>query len=174
MQFNLQPSLKGKLVELRPLRSDDYCDLYAVAGDPRIWEQHPNNDRYKEDVFRSFFDEALESNGTLVAIDLGSGQIIGSSRFHGFDNKRSEIEVGWTFLARSHWGGIYNGEIKQLMLQHAFKYVNRVIFLVGTRNLRSQLAVEKVGAVRVGSRPDGGGRSNFVYQIAASSFDPGD
>ena len=75
MQFNLQPNLKGKLVELRPLRADDYCDLYAVAADPRIWEQHPNKDRYKEDVFRSFFDEALESNGTLVAIDLRSERL---------------------------------------------------------------------------------------------------
>lgn len=117
-----------------------------------------------------FFYEALDSHGTLVAVDLSDSQIIGSSRFHGYDKKRCEVEVGWTFLARSRWGGIYNGEIKQLMLHHAFKFVSSVIFLVGTRNLRSQRAVEKIGGVRVGSRPDAGGQNSFVYQITASSF----
>ena len=56
------------------------------------------------------------------------------------ERKSREIEIGWTFLARSHWGGTYNGEMKQLMLRHAFKFVNSVIFLVGPQNLRSQRA----------------------------------
>jgi RimJ/RimL family protein N-acetyltransferase len=100
-------------------------------------------------------------------MDAKDGQVIGSSRFHGYDQEKSEIEIGWTFLARSHWGGIYNREMKQLMLRHAFRFVNSVIFLVGAENLRSQRAVEKIGGVRVGSRPDGTGRERFVYQITA-------
>lgn len=106
----------------------------------------------------------------MIAIDSKDGQVIGSSRFHGYDKEKSEIEIGWTFLARSHWGGIYNREMKQLMLAHAFKFVNRVVFLVGPQNVRSQRAMEKIGGVRLGSRRDAGGRESFVYQINASTF----
>ena len=165
--FDLQPTLQGELLRLRPLRPEDWADLYAVASDPLIWEQHPNNDRYKEEVFQGFFREALESGGALIVIDARDGRVIGSSRFHGYDNDKSEIEIGWTFLARSHWGGVYNKELKQLMLRHAFRFVNSVIFLIGPTNLRSQRAVERIGAVRVASRRDGSGRESLVYQITA-------
>jgi N-acetyltransferase len=120
--------LKGEILELRPLRPEDVHDLYEVASDALIWEQHPIQDRYKEEVFREFFREALESGGALVAIDSKDGQVVGSSRFHAYNEEESEIEIGWTFLARSHWGGIYKGETKQLMLRHAFGFVNSVIF----------------------------------------------
>ena len=173
MSFDLQPTLKGNLLELRPLRPEDFQDLFAVASDPLIWEQHPSKDRYKEDVFQVFFREALESGGALLALDCKDGRVIGSSRFHGYDQDKSEIEIGWTFLARSHWGGIFNREMKQLMLRHAFRFVESVIFLVGPQNLRSQKAVEKIGGVRVGSRPDASGRDSFVYQITALSFAQG-
>jgi len=169
MSFVLQPNLEGKLLSLRPLRPEDFHELYAVASDPLIWEQHPNNDRYQEEVFKEFFREALESGGALIAIDAKDGRVIGSSRFHGYDQKESEIEIGWSFLARSHWGGKYNGEMKQLMLRHAFQFVNSVNFIIGARNLRSQKAIEKIGGIRVGSRIDKNGRDNFVYQIAKTS-----
>ena len=167
MSFELQPILQGKLLRLRPLRPDDWDELYAVASDPLIWEQHPVNDRYKEDVFRGFFQEALESGGAFVVVDAKDGQVIGSSRFHGYDEEKSEIEIGWTFLARSHWGGVYNREMKDLMLRHAFRFVKSVIFLIGPRNWRSQKAVEKIGAIRVGSRTDENGRESLVFQITA-------
>ena len=169
MPFDLQPTLKGHLLELRPLRPEDFPDLYAVASDPLIWEQHPSSDRYQAVVFKRFFSEALESGGALIALDSKDGRVIGSSRFHGYDEPKSEIEIGWTFLARSHWGGVYNGEMKQLMLRHAFRFVGSVVFLIGPGNLRSQKAVEKIGGVRVGSRPDSHGRESFVYRITASS-----
>ena len=167
ISFDLQPTLKGELLELRPLRSEDFHDLFAVASDPLIWEQHPSKDRYQEEVFKVFFREALQSRGALVAIDSKDGRVIGSSRFHGYDKEKSEIEIGWTFLARSHWGGIFNREMKQLMLRHAFRFVKSVIFLVGPQNLRSQRAMEKIGGVRVGSRLDASGRDSFVYQVTA-------
>jgi RimJ/RimL family protein N-acetyltransferase len=168
MIFDLQPTLEGKLLRLRPLRPEDWDDLYAVASDPLIWEQHPHNDRYKEEVFKEFFREALASGGALIAIDSKDGRVIGSSRFHGYDEEKSEIEIGWTFLARSHWGGLYNREMKQLMLRHAFRFVKSVVFLVGPENLRSQRALENICAVRSGSRFDESGRESFVYQITAS------
>src|SRR5215471_5292569 len=126
---NLQPTLTGSLLELRPLHAGDFRGLYLVASDPLIWEQHPVNDRWKEDVFKKFFQESLDSGGALIAIDSRNGHMIGSSRFHGYDKEKSEVEIGWTFLARSHWGGIYNREMKELMLRHAFAFVDRVYFL---------------------------------------------
>jgi RimJ/RimL family protein N-acetyltransferase len=170
MPFDLQPVLKGELIELRPLRAEDFDALFAVGSDPLVWEQHPQHDRYKEDQFRTFFREALESGGALIAIDKRDGRIIGSSRFHGYDRETSEIEIGWTFLARSHWGGRHNGDMKRLMLHHAFRFVDRVVFLIGPQNLRSQRAVEKIGAVRVGSRTDASGRESLVYQITATAY----
>jgi RimJ/RimL family protein N-acetyltransferase len=168
--FDPQPVLKDDLVELRPLRPDDFDDLYAVARDRQIWEQHPDHDRHEEPVFRAFFHEALASGGALIVLDAKTGQVIGSSRYHGYDPERNEVEIGWTFLARAYWGGRYNGALKQLMLEHAFRFVERVVFLVGPRNLRSQRALEKIGAVRAGSRNNGAGRDSYVYQITASAF----
>jgi RimJ/RimL family protein N-acetyltransferase len=170
MAFELQPTLKSELLELRPLRADDFDALYAVASDPLLWEQHPNSDRYQLDVFRKFFDEAIESGGALVAIDRKNGRIIGSSRFHCYDLVRSEIEIGWTFLARSHWGGMYNGEMKRLMLEHAFRFVENVIFFIGATNLRSQRALEKIGGKRAGNKSDPQGRESFIYRITRAGF----
>jgi RimJ/RimL family protein N-acetyltransferase len=167
MPFDLQPVLEGELLRLRPLRPEDWDGLYAVASDPLIWEQHPIHDRHKEDVFRGFFREALESGGALIAIATADGRVIGSSRFHGYDEEKSEIEIGWTFLARSHWGGVFNREMKQLMLRHAFRFVNSVIFLVGPQNVRSRTAVERIGGVLVESRFDATGRESVVYRITA-------
>jgi RimJ/RimL family protein N-acetyltransferase len=150
MSFDLQPRLKGELIELRPLTPADWPDLFAVASDPLIWEQHPESDRYKEDVFKIFFSHALESGGAFVIIDKKNQQIIGSTRFYGYDPEKSEVEIGWTFLARKYWGGRYNRELKQLMLDHAFKFVENVIFYVGENNIRSQKATEKIGAVKDG------------------------
>jgi RimJ/RimL family protein N-acetyltransferase len=170
MPFDLQPRLQGELLELRPLCPEDYPALYAVASDPLIWEQHPSKDRCQPEGFTAFFREALESRGALIAIDRKDGRVIGSSRFHGYDEAKSEVEIGWTFLARSHWGGTYNREMKHLMLRHAFRFVNSVIFVIGPHNLRSQRAVEKIGAVRVGLKLDGSGRERVVYRIEASAF----
>ena len=150
MAFDLQPNLKGELIELRPLTLEDWGDLFAMASDPLIWEQHPESDRYREDVFKIFFSDALESGGAFVIIDRKNQQIIGSTRFYGYDPEKSEIEIGWTFLARKYWGGRYNRELKQLMLDHAFKFVESVIFYVGENNIRSQKATEKIGGVRNG------------------------
>ncbi|MDQ6622455.1 MAG: GNAT family N-acetyltransferase [Verrucomicrobiota bacterium] len=165
MPFELQPTLEGKLLRLRPLRAEDWAALFAVAADPLIWSQHPAADRYREDVFREFFREAMASGGALVVIDRRDERVIGSSRFLGYDEAASEIEIGYTFLARSHWGGVYNREMKELMLRHALRQVKRVLFLVGPENWRSQKAMEKIGGVRAGSRVNGAGRESFVYEM---------
>jgi len=170
MTFELQPTLKSEILEVRPLRADDFDELYAVASDPLIWEQHPHSDRYQHDVFRKFFDEAMASGGAFVVLDRKDNRFIGSSRFSCYDLARSEIEIGWTFLARSHWGGIYNGELKRLMMTHAFKFVDSVLFYIGSTNLRSQRALEKIGGVRIGTKSDPNNRESFIYRITRSQM----
>ena len=171
MTFDPQPVLKGKLVTLRPLQVDDFDALYTVASDPLIWAQHPARNRYQLKSFKKFFRDALDSGGTLVVINNSDDQIIGSSRFHGYDEALSEVEIGWTFLARVYWGGYYNREIKHLMMQHAFAFVDKVVLLVGPDNIRSQRAVEKLGGTRVGTRPDGSGLESIVYQFTESMLE---
>ena len=172
MQFDLQPHLKGELTELRPLAPDDWADLFAVASDPLIWEQHPESDRHEEEVFRAFFKGALESGGAFVVIDRKTQRIVGSTRFHGYEPEKSEIEIGWTFLARKYWGGRYNREMKQLMLAHAFHFVENVVFYVGENNVRSRKATEKIGAIKNGMVKKGYGNRppslNVRYVIKKS------
>ncbi len=170
VQFDRQPVLRGELLELRPLRTDDFEALFQVAADPLIWEQHPERNRYQEATFRAFFEEALTSGGALVAVDRVNGHIIGSSRYHGYDAERSVIEIGWSFLARAYWGGRYNGEMKRLMLEHAFRSVQRVIFVIGPDNRRSQRAVEKIGGVRAGTTIDVHGRERVVYELTPALY----
>lgn len=165
-EFDLQPTLRGRLVELHPLHQSDFDALYAVASDPLIWEQHPASDRYQEPVFRQFFREAMDSGGAFKILDASTGEVIGSSRYFGLDVVDSSIEIGWTFLARRCWGGAHNGELKQLMIEHAFRFVGRVLFLVGPNNIRSQRALEKIGAVHVGVRQREGGAESWVYEIS--------
>ena len=145
MALDRQPRLTGDLVELRPATPDDFDALFAVASDPLIWEVHPAHDRWQEPVFRRFLADGLASGGMLVALDRATGAVIGSSRYDFERAEPGEVEIGWTFLARSHWGGRYNGEMKRLMLDHAFGSVERVIFLIGDTNIRSRRAIERVG-----------------------------
>jgi RimJ/RimL family protein N-acetyltransferase len=170
---DLQPTLRGSLVTARPLRADDFPALYAVASDSRLWEQHPSPDRYTEPVFKQFFREAMASQGALLVHDACDGRVIGSSRYHGLDPEKCEIEIGWTFLARSHWGGTYNHELKQLMLRHAFRFVDRVVFLIGSNNLRSRRAVEKIGATLAGAKTTADGVEHVIYAITVDAFERG-
>jgi RimJ/RimL family protein N-acetyltransferase len=160
MEFDRQPTLVGDTLELRPLRAADFDALYAVAADPLLWEQHPAHDRHERDVFSAFFDEQLASGGGLLVLDRPTGEAVGTSRYHGHDAATDEVEIGWTFLARSRWGGETNAELKRLMLAHAFRFVSTVVFVVHPDNLRSRRAVEKLGAEQIDDR-----RGQVVYAL---------
>jgi len=146
-QFDLQPTLVGNTIKLRPLRPDDFDALFAAASDSLIWEQHPDPLRYQKPAFERFFSGALESRGALVVLECGSGCVIGSSRYYDWDARQREVAIGATFLARSHWGGATNGEMKALMLEHAFRWAEVVWFHVGVSNWRSRRAMEKIGGI---------------------------
>jgi len=162
--MNTQPTLSSDLLLIRPLTPGDFDELAAVASDMAIWAQHPQSDRGAPGPFRKFFDESLATGGALVVIDRVTGRIIGSSRYFGH-KPDDEVEVGWSFLARAYWGGRYNAEMKRLMLEHAFRFVPRVVFVVGPTNVRSQRAMEKIGGVRVADRMGADGSPKWVYEI---------
>lgn len=148
MNYVLQPNIQDDLIRLRPLEEDDFDSLYEVAKDPLIWEQHPVK-RYKSQIFENFFRESIDSKGALIVIDNESNEVIGSSRFRRLDYLESAVEIGWTFLARKCWGGVYNKSLKSLMIDHALENFDEVIFYIAEGNIRSQKAVEKIGAKRV-------------------------
>ena len=150
MNFELQPRIHNDLIGLEPLAAGDFEVLYAVASDPLIWEQHPNKDRYLRPVFENYFKGAIESGGAFRVIDHANGELIGSSRYTDHDPEKRQISIGYTFIARSRWGRHYNRALKTLMLDHAFRFVDRTIFKVGVNNWRSRKAMEKLGAVQIG------------------------
>jgi N-acetyltransferase len=175
---DLQPTLVGKLVTLSPCQADDWDALYAVASDPLIWEIHPAWDRYKEPVFREYFEAALASRGALTVTDNAAGIVVGGSRFANFVSELNEIEIGWTFLARSHWGGDTNREMKRLMLTHAFRFFDQVRFNIGATNFRSRRAIEKIGARLDGEyipEAKGGVRAvpHAIYRITRDEAEQG-
>lgn len=146
-EMNLQPeNLANDLIKLVPLRPEDFESLYSVAADPLIWEQHPNRDRCERDVFQNFFDEAIKSKNAFIILDLKNDETIGSSRFYEYEKEKKSVAIGYTFLAREYWGGIYNRTVKSIMLDYAFQYVDTVIFHIAGENLRSQKAADKIGA----------------------------
>lgn len=147
IKFDFQPELLGPNVTVRPIAVPDWQEMYQAASDPLIWEQHPAVTRYQEPVFRRYFDEAIASGSAFTIIDRASGRIIGTSRYSDIDSLTNEIEIGWTFLTREFWGGSCNQEVKSLMLEHAFRFVDVVLFFVAEGNIRSQRAVQKLGAI---------------------------
>ena len=145
-----QPILQDDSVILTPLRSDEFEELLSVSSDPLIWAQHPNPDRWQRDVFRTYFDGAIASDGAFMIRNKASGTAIGSTRFYDHDADASEIKIGYTFFSRDQWGRGTNQRVKRLMLDHAFKHVKQVIFHVGADNLRSRIAMQRLGAQLIG------------------------
>jgi len=149
-RFELQPTLADALVHARPLHADDFESLHAVAADPLIWEQHPNPTRWQRDVFHTWFEGAIASGGALLVSDATTGQPVGSSRYYDFDIPASQVAIGYTFFARTCWGRGHNRALKTLMLDHAFGFVERVVFHVGAANRRSRIAMERLGGQLIG------------------------
>ncbi|QES90242.1 GNAT family N-acetyltransferase [Rhizosphaericola mali] len=172
--MNLQPTLQIDKILLRPLEIDDFEELYLAASDPLVWEQHPNKDRYKREVFQSFFDGAIQSKGAFAIIDTETNTIIGSSRYYDFDAIENSILIGYTFYKRDCWGKGINSKVKKLMLDYIFQYVDKVYLHVGATNFRSQKAVERIGGIKLkeeqiayfGENPS----FNFIYQIKKDDF----
>lgn len=167
--MDLQPILENEFVKIKPLQLSDFETLYGIASDPLIWEQHPNKDRYKKEAFQNFFKGAIESKGAYLVFDTKTNEPIGSSRFYDFNKQKNQVLIGYTFFARSYWGGTYNPALKKLMINYALQFVDSVIFHIGATNVRSQKSIEKLGAIKIDEleveyygEPK---KLNFVYEI---------
>ncbi len=148
--FNWQPNtLKNELIKLIPLQETDFEELYAVASDPLVWEQHPNKLRYQCEVFQNYFEGAILSKGAFLIRDTMTSEVVGCSRFYDYNESENSVLIGYTFIGRKFWGNGYNKALKKIMLDYAFEHVNKVYFHIGAFNLRSQKAIEKIGAVKV-------------------------
>lgn len=150
MNFSIQTVLENENFKLIPLQESDFERLFAVAADPKVWEQHPNKDRYKREIFENFFNGAMESKGAFLIFDKNSDQVLGSTRFYDFNEKENNILIGYTFYGTNSWGKNINPQIKKLMLDYIFQFVEEVLFHVGKDNIRSQKAVERLGAEKIG------------------------
>jgi RimJ/RimL family protein N-acetyltransferase len=172
-QPDFQPTLTGPTVIVRPVTAADWPELYAAGSDPEIWKVHPRSNRYTEPEFRTYFDSAVTSKMAFVFVDRATQKLIGSSRYYGYDAKLSEIEIGWTFMVRKCWGGATNREVKRLMLDHAFTFVDTVIFWVGEKNWRSQGAMTKIGGIRrdgLFTRELSGTTPHVIFEIGKSRY----
>ena len=170
---NLQPTLEGTLLRITPLERADFDALYAAASDPLVWEQHPSSDRYKLEVFKALFESGLASGGALIVRDLATDEVIGSSRYYHWQPDSQEIAIGYTFLARKCWGGAYNRDMKRLMLDHAFRFAQRVWFHIGVRNVRSRTAMQRIGGQfshEVPSDPTWGHKDMAYYFIDRAAY----
>jgi RimJ/RimL family protein N-acetyltransferase len=169
MNFSIQPILRNGQVTVQPLMAADFEALYAVASDPQIWEQHPDPDRYKREVFLAFFEDAMQSGGAFKVVDNTTGNILGSTRFYNYNENDNSIFIGYTFYAVDCWGKGINQAVKTLMLDYIFQYVNRVRFHVGAGNMRSQIAVSRLGARKLDEQQainfGGVPKSKFVFEI---------
>lgn len=172
--FNIQPVLENPLVLLQPLREEDFEALYQAASDPKIWEQHPNKDRWKLEVFKVYFEGAMQSKGAFKIIDKTTGQVAGSTRIYDYNPKDNSVLIGYTFIARAYWGKGMNSAVKALMLEYLFEHVSKVLFHIGAENIRSQIAIGRLGAVKVGEQsvayfgePP---KLNFVYAIEKEAW----
>lgn len=172
MSINIQPILENEQIILYPLTEDDFESVYKVASDPKIWEQHPNKDRYKKEVFATFFEGAIKSKGAYKVVDKNSGNIIGCTRFYDYNKAEDSILIGYTFYATSCWGKGINHAVKTMMLDYIFQFVSKVYFHIGAENIRSQIAISRLGATKTGEQEityfGEQPKLNFIYCITKS------
>ena len=102
--MNLQLTLSNELVQIVPLVASDFNELYAIASDELIWEQHPEKDRYKKDVFQDFFNTAMQSKSAFKIVDVKTGETIGSSRYYDLNKKQKSVAIGYTFIKKQILG----------------------------------------------------------------------
>lgn len=169
MNFSIQPTLQNDHIILFPLQESDFEELYAVASDPKVWEQHPNKDRWKREVFQNFFNGAMESKGAFRIVDKSTGETIGCTRYYDYNEMENFILIGYTFYGTSSWGKGINPQVKKLMLDYIFQFVPKVQFHVGASNLRSQIAIGRIGAQKIGEEDVAyfgeAPKLNFIYEI---------
>ncbi len=169
--------LEGHIVRLEPLADEHMTELAAAASDERIWGYSVRGDTAAYLAAARNGMAAGEQVPFAVRL-LSDGCLIGMSRMFEIDAAHRRLELGYTWYVPEFWGTAVNPEAKLLLLTHAFESwgARRVQFKVHHGNLRSQAAVEKLGAVREGVlrahmiQPDGSRRDSVVFSIIAEEW----
>lgn len=174
MIINTQPVLENDEVAIYPLQEQDFEALYNVASNPKIWEQHPNKNRWQKEVFKNFFEGAMKSNGAFKIIDKSNGDVIGSTRFYDYNQEDDSILIGYTFYATQYWGKGINHAVKSLMLDYIFNFVSNVYFHIGAVNIRSQIAISRLGATKIAEQEISyfgeESKLNYIYRITKEEW----
>lgn len=123
-KINIQPVLETEGILLSPLQENDFDNVYDVASDPKIWEQHPNKESWQKEIFKTFFVGAIQSKGAFKIIDKNNGSVIGSTRFYIYSESENSIQIGYTFYKTQYWGNGINDLVKRLMLDYIFNFAN--------------------------------------------------
>ncbi len=149
--------LYGDAAKLEPLDPSHAEDLLAAGADPEIWRYMPIPQPGSVTEVRQWIDEAWKLAATgeqlpFAIIDPETGRAVGSTRYLEIHRHWRTLEIGWTWLAASVQRTAVNTEAKLMLLKHAFEDQGalRVQFKTDGRNLRSQEALERLGAVKEG------------------------
>jgi RimJ/RimL family protein N-acetyltransferase len=177
--MHIQPIvLTGRIIRLEPLSESHIPDLALVGADEKIWEFMLYGDIQTGADVNAWVLEILNRRERLgdlpfAVIELSSGKAIGATRFMDIHVEHRNLEIGGTWYGVAYQGTGINTEAKYLLLRHAFETLGciRVQLKTDARNLRSQRAIEKLGAVKEGLlrnhmiRYDGVIRDSVYYSI---------
>lgn len=174
MRFTIQPTLENEKVIIYPLEEQDFEELHLVASNPEVWEQHPNKNRWQKEVFKNFFEGAIQSKGAFKVVDKTNATVIGSTRFYDYNKQEKSILIGYTFYAKLYWGKGINHAVKTTLLDYIFQFVSIVYFHIGADNVRSQIAINRLGVSKIkeqevtyfGEQP----KLNYVYKLTKENW----
>jgi RimJ/RimL family protein N-acetyltransferase len=166
-------------VRLEPLEEAHRAGLRSAGQDPEIWAHMPYEARGSG--FDRWFDHSLgvaAAGVEAVWAVRNTGALVGSTRFLAIEPAQRRLEIGSTWCAPQAWGTRVNPACKLALMRYAFEDLgfNRVEFKTDIRNLRSQAAIAKLGAVREGVfrahmiRPDGSLRDSVYFSVIASEW----
>ena len=177
--FRVDPivTLEGRGVRLEPLRVEHETELRAAAADGELWKLHftsvPEPENTRAYIDTALADRAKGARVPWVVRELQGGRIIGSTSYHDIVPATRRVEIGYTWYARSWQRTHVNTACKLRLMEHAFDTLGCSV--VGWRtdnlNLRSQAAIERLGAKRDGVirrqhlRRDGTFRDTVMYSV---------
>jgi RimJ/RimL family protein N-acetyltransferase len=177
--MDIQPiTLTGKFTRLEPLSENHVPDLCRVGFDRSIWRYMLYGDILTEDQMRAWVLDMLErqkrgADLPFAVIDLNTGRAIGATRYLDIQPQNRSVEIGGTWYGLDYQGTGVNADAKYLLLKHAFEDLDciRVQLKTDSRNLHSQRAIERLGAVKEGVlrkhiiQPNGYQRDSVIYSI---------
>jgi RimJ/RimL family protein N-acetyltransferase len=165
--------LKGEFVELIPMTEEHFDVLFEMAEDRRIWE-FLNNDMSTYEKKLVFFQSAMQSKHAgdqfpFVVYHQKEQKIIGSTRYMHVNQPHRSVEIGATWYHPNYWASVVNLECKMLLLTHAFEELKtiRVWLKTSVENIRSQKAIQKIGAKYEGVLRNEMIRDNGTYRSSA-------